>query len=53
LRRRSDCDAYKVDEAAPRHSVGVEEETTDADVAHTRFPDPEPTRYRDGWLPSD
>ena len=43
--------AYTVDEAAIRHGAGVEEETTDADVAYARFPDPEPTRYRDGWLP--
>ncbi len=31
--------------------VCVEEETTDADVAYARFPEREPTRYRDGWLP--
>ena len=43
--------AYTVDEAAIRHGAGVEEETTDADVAYARFPDAEPTRYRDGWLP--
>ena len=42
---------YPVDEAAIRHGAGVEEETTDPDVAYARFPEPEPTRYRDGWLP--
>jgi len=39
-----------VDEAALRHGAGVEEETTDAEVAYARFPEPRPTRYRDGWL---
>ena len=43
--------AYTVDEAALRHGAGVEQETTDADQAYARFPDGEPTRYRDGWLP--
>jgi len=43
---------YTVDEAALRHGAGVEEETQDADGAYARFPKPEPTRYRDGWLPS-
>jgi uncharacterized cupin superfamily protein len=44
---------YTVDEVALRHGASVEEDTTDADVAYARFPDPEPTRYRDGWLPVD
>jgi hypothetical protein len=44
--------AYTVDEAALRHGAGVEEETTDADQAYARFPEPEPTQFRDGWLPS-
>jgi uncharacterized cupin superfamily protein len=43
--------AYTVDEAALRHGAGVEEETSDAEEAYARFPEPEPTRYRDGWLP--
>ena len=43
--------AYTVDEAALRHGAGVEEETTDSEQVYARFPDPEPTRYRDGWLP--
>ena len=47
-----DWGAYTVDEAALRHGAGVEEETTDAEVAYARFPEPEPTRYREGWLPS-
>jgi uncharacterized cupin superfamily protein len=44
--------AYTVDEVALRHGAGVEEETTDPEIAYARFPEPEPTRYRDGWLPS-
>jgi uncharacterized cupin superfamily protein len=51
LQGRADWGAYTVDEAALRHGAGVEEETTDAEVAYARFPEPEPTRYRDGWLP--
>ena len=42
---------YPVDEVALRHGAGVEAETTDRERAYARFPDPEPTRYRDGWLP--
>ena len=44
--------SYTVAEAAVRHGAGVEEETSDADVAYARFPESEPTGYRDGWLPS-
>jgi uncharacterized cupin superfamily protein len=51
LEGRDDWGAYKVDEAALRHGAGVEEETDDASVAYARFPESEPTRYRDGWLP--
>jgi uncharacterized cupin superfamily protein len=42
---------YTVDEVAARHGVGVNAETSDADVAYARFPDTEPTRYREGRLP--
>jgi quercetin dioxygenase-like cupin family protein len=52
LEGRDDWGAYTVDEAALRHGAGVEEETTDADVAYSRFPELRLTRYRDGWLPS-
>jgi uncharacterized cupin superfamily protein len=48
---KEDWGAYTVDEAALRHGAGVEEETNDGDVAYDRFPDPEPMRYREGWLP--
>jgi hypothetical protein len=44
--------AYTVDETALRHGADVEKETQDAEVAYARFPKTEPTRYRDGWLPT-
>ena len=43
--------AYTVDGTAIRRNAGVEEETTDAQVAYARYPDPESIRYRAGWLP--
>jgi uncharacterized cupin superfamily protein len=43
--------AYPVDELALRHGVGVEVETDDPAVAYARFPQPQATPYRDGWLP--
>ena len=43
--------AYTVDEVALRHGAGVEQETTDQELAYARFPTTVPTRYRDGWLP--
>jgi uncharacterized cupin superfamily protein len=46
-----DWGGYSVDEAALRHGAGVEEETTDPRQAYARFPEREPTRYREGWLP--
>jgi uncharacterized cupin superfamily protein len=46
-----DWGGYSVDEAALRHRAGVERETSDPEQAYARFPEPEPTRYRDGWLP--
>ncbi|HET7856000.1 MAG TPA: cupin domain-containing protein [Gaiellaceae bacterium] len=42
---------YTVDEAAQRHGAGVDEETSDPDVAYAPFPKREPASYRDGWLP--
>ena len=44
--------AYTVDKTALRHGAGVEQETTEAEQAYARFPEPEPMRYRDGWLPA-
>ena len=46
-----DWGGYTVDEAAIRHGAGVEQETTDQNVAYERFSKREPTRYRYGWLP--
>jgi uncharacterized cupin superfamily protein len=46
-----DWGAYPVDEAAREHDAGVDEETADPKQAYARFADPEPARYRDGWLP--
>src|SRR3989440_1940628 len=51
LQGRDDWGAYTVDEAALRHGAGVEKETNDAGEAYARFPDPQPMRYREGWLP--
>ncbi len=42
---------YVVDETARRYGVSVEQDTTDPDVAYAQFPDREPTRCREGWLP--
>jgi uncharacterized cupin superfamily protein len=42
---------YTVDAAALRHGAGVEQETTEVDQAYAPFPEPESTRYREGWLP--
>jgi uncharacterized cupin superfamily protein len=42
---------YTVDEAALRHGAGVEQETSDVGEAYARFPEPEWTPYREGWLP--
>ena len=42
---------YVVDEVALRHGIGVEEETSDAELAYARFPKSAPTPYRNGWLP--
>ena len=39
------------DAAAQRLGAGVEHETADPSVAYARYPEREPTRYRDGWLP--
>ena len=44
---------YPVADLARAHGVGVETETSDAEVAYTRFPTPAPTRYREGWLPGE
>lgn len=45
-----DWGAYTVDETALRHGAGVEQETSDAELAYARFAKSKPTRYRDRWL---
>jgi uncharacterized cupin superfamily protein len=42
---------YAVDETALRHGAGVEQETTEAEVAYAKVNRRSLTRYRDGWLP--
>ena len=37
--------AYTVDELALRHGVGVEEETSDSELAYARFPKRVPTLF--------
>ena len=44
---------YTRDELALRYGAGVEQETNDAAEAYASFPSPVPTRYEDGWLPTD
>jgi len=48
----ADWGGYAVDEVALRHGVGVVHETSDAEQAYARFPEPVPTRYHDDWLPT-
>jgi uncharacterized cupin superfamily protein len=43
--------AYTVDEAARQLGAGVDEETTDPDVAYARFSGSTMTTYQPGWLP--
>jgi uncharacterized cupin superfamily protein len=43
--------AYPVDEAAVRHNASAEHETNDPKEAYARFPQLQPTAYREGWLP--
>ena len=46
-----DWGGYSADEAARSHGAGVEEATSDADIAYARFPRRERQGYRKGWLP--
>jgi uncharacterized cupin superfamily protein len=48
-----DWGGYPVDAVALKHGAGVEQETNDPDVAYANVnPKRQPTRYREGWLPS-
>jgi hypothetical protein len=42
---------YSVDKAAIRHGAGVEQETADPKEAYSRFPERQPARFRDEWIP--
>jgi uncharacterized cupin superfamily protein len=46
-----DWGGYTVDGAALRHGAGVETETTEPPTAYRRFPQRQPTKYHEGWLP--
>jgi uncharacterized cupin superfamily protein len=48
--RGSDWGGYPLSKVAARHDASSEVETTDADVAYARFPDREPTEFREDWL---
>jgi uncharacterized cupin superfamily protein len=52
LQTKADWGGYTVDEAALRRGAGVDQETTDEEQAYARFPASEPTRCREGLLPS-
>ena len=43
---------YTVDDTARSHNAYPDEETQDGDVASARFALAQPTRYRDGLLPT-
>jgi uncharacterized cupin superfamily protein len=46
-----DWGGYPVCEAAARHGVSVDRETSKPDEAYAGWTRRAPTRYRDGWLP--
>jgi len=46
-----DWGAYTVAPVALRHGAGVEEETSDSNIAYARFRPSRPVRYEEGWLP--
>jgi len=43
---------YTANEVVRRYRASPEEDTQDGDLAYANVPESEPTRYRDGWLPS-
>jgi uncharacterized cupin superfamily protein len=47
----ADWGGYRIDEAASRHGVSVERETSDVREAYSRFPEPRPAPYRVDSLP--
>jgi hypothetical protein len=42
---------YTVDEAAARYGASSPEVTQETDIADASWPESQPSRYRDGWLP--
>jgi uncharacterized cupin superfamily protein len=42
---------YPVNDVAAKHGASVDKETRDGKEAYARFPRPERTAYREGWLP--
>jgi uncharacterized cupin superfamily protein len=46
-----DWGSYEYDPVAARHGACPPEDTTDPEVAYADWPDSEPARFRDGWLP--
>jgi uncharacterized cupin superfamily protein len=46
-----DWGGYTVDEAAKRHNVSVDEDTTKAKEAYAKVPQRQDTSYRRGWIP--
>jgi uncharacterized cupin superfamily protein len=48
--RGPDWGGYPLSDVALKHDASAEEETTDADVAYARFPDREPSEFREEWL---
>ena len=49
--RRHDALGFPADDVAKRHGAGVDEDTTDGDVAYANAAPRAPTAYRGGWLP--
>ena len=43
---------YTANEVARRYGASAEETTQDGDAADPSLPESEPSRYREGWLPS-
>ena len=42
--------AYPYSDIAMKHDASAEEETSDPDVAYARFPDRQPSEFREEWL---
>ena len=49
---QEDWGGYTVDAMAAKHGVSVDRDTTKWDEAYSHLEPRQPTRYRDGWLPT-